>query len=94
MSSASLAAILLFGGQALIPGPSSTDFARALTEFTGQPIDARLIRRLSCRGFEEEPTEMACRWQQKIDGKWHPFTTYVAIDRSGWHLIDEPYRKK
>jgi hypothetical protein len=69
-------------------GPTVAEFAKALAEFTGNPVAVSDVRRLSCKGFEEEPTEAQCYWQQKSGNKWKRFSTYVAVDERGWHLID------
>ncbi len=73
-------------------GPSRAEFARALRVHTGKPVSSADIRKLSCEFFEEEPSEAACKWQQRRGRKWVRFSTYVAVDGDGWHLIDQPYR--
>jgi len=72
-------------------GPTSRAFAKALAEHTGRQVNAADLRRLSCKSFgADEPTEAECRWQQRVRGKWKRYSTYVAVDGRGWHLIDEP----
>jgi len=85
-----LGLMLLSGAHARFAGPTRAEFAKALAEFTRKPINAVDVRRLSCRGFEEEPTEAACEWEQKSGKEWLRFSTYVAVDGSGWLLIDAP----
>jgi hypothetical protein len=90
MLSASMVLLAASAASTASAGPSPTEFAKALTEFTGKPVKVEDIRRLSCEGFDEEPTEAECKWQQRSGKKWARFSTYVAIDGSGWHLIDDP----
>lgn len=86
----------LFGSVALVAaavsfmGPSPAELAKALGEFTGKPVNAFDVRGLSCEGIEEEPTEALCKWDQRKGNEWMQFSTYVAVDGRGWHLIDEP----
>jgi hypothetical protein len=71
-------------------GPNRAEFASALTEFTGKPVSVADLRRVSCERIGEEPTEAICKWQQRRGREWQRFSTYVAVDGRGWHLIDEP----
>ena len=82
--------LALHAAHADAAGPSTAEFANALAEFIGKPVSVADIRRLSCKGIEEEPTEAACSWQQRSGKKWKRFATFVAVDSHGWHLIDEP----
>ena len=70
--------------------PSRPELAKALSEFTGKPVSTADVRRVSCKRIDEEPTEAFCRWQQKRNREWERFSTYLAVDGRGWHLIDEP----
>jgi hypothetical protein len=85
-----------FGAVALVVSgvsfmaPSPAELAEALGEFTGKPVSASDVRGLSCEGIEEEPTEAVCKWDQMKSGEWMQFSTYVAVDGRGWHLIDTP----
>jgi hypothetical protein len=75
-------------------GPSPTEFANALADFSGKQVTVADVRHLSCRGFgADEPTEAECSWQQRIGKSWKPYSTYIAVDGRGWHLIDEPNPK-
>ena len=75
-------------------GPTAREFAKALAAYTGKPVNVKNVRRLSCEGFgEDEPTEAVCNWRQRIGGSWKRYSTYVAVDGRGWHLIDEPNPK-
>jgi hypothetical protein len=85
-----LGLLLLSGANTGVVGPSRVEFAKALAEFTRNPVNASDVRRLSCRGFGEEPTEAACRWEQRNGGDWKRFSTYVAAEGQGWVLIDSP----
>jgi hypothetical protein len=49
------------------------------------PRDVRAVR---CIAPDEEPTEFQCRWQQRIKGSWVKRTTWLAVDRDGWHVMD------
>ncbi len=42
-------------------GPNRADRAKALEQFTGKPVRAADVRRVPCEGFEEKPTEAACK---------------------------------
>jgi len=89
----SLIALLLLSASAGSgsTGPTSQAFAKALAEHTGRQVNAAHLRRLHCKGFgADEPTEAECRWQQRVGGHWKGYSTYVAVDGRGWHLIDEP----
>jgi len=89
-----LIALLLLSGRPAFAGPTPQEFANALAEFTGKAVRVTEVRRLSCAGFgPDEPTEAACSWQQRIGRKWKRYSTYVAVDGRGWHLIDEPNPK-
>jgi hypothetical protein len=76
-------------------GPTPKDFADAVAAFTGKAVKVTNVRHLSCGGFgADEPTEAECSWQQRIGSKWKRYSTYVAVDGDGWHLIDAPYLKR
>lgn len=49
------------------------------------PSDIRAVR---CIAPDEEPTEFECKWQQRIRGGWAKRTTWLALDSSGWHVMD------
>ena len=66
------------------------EMAKAIEAFTGRTVATADVRRVSCVPIEEEPTEAICKWQQRIGNRWLRYSTYVAIDGRGWHLIDEP----
>ena len=46
------------------------------------------IRAIHCVSSDEEPTEFQCKWQQRNNGSWVKRTTWLAIDGSGWHVMD------
>ncbi|MXP30149.1 hypothetical protein GRI58_15170 [Porphyrobacter algicida] len=86
-------ALFLLAGSAgaASEGPTPAEFAKALSEHVGVHVEADDLHRLSCKGFgADEPTEAECRWLQRVRGKWKRYSTYVAVDDRGWHLIDEP----
>jgi len=72
------------------PVPSAAELATALTRQTRKPVPAADVRPLDCEGFAEEPTEFACRWRQRVNGRWLRYSTYFAIDGNGWTIIDWP----
>jgi hypothetical protein len=73
-------------------GPTTQEFASALAEHKGGPVKATDLRHLSCKGFgPDEPTEADCNWRQRVGSTWKRYSTYVAVDGRGWHLIDEPF---
>ena len=89
-----LTALLLLSANPTFAAPTPQEFANALAEFTGKAIKVTDVRRLSCEGFgADEPTEAECSWQQRIGRKWKRYSTYIAVDGHGWHLIDEPNPK-
>jgi len=75
-------------------GPTRSELAQALAAEPHSAVRSPAsIRRVRCSGFEEEPTEFACTWQQReLSGRWSKWSTYVAIDGSGWSLIDDAVR--
>ena len=91
-----IALLLLFApAGAGSAAPTSQEFVVALAEHTGAHVNAADLRRLSCTGFgAEELTEAECRWQQRVGGKWKRYSTYVGVDRRGWHLIDQPKQER
>jgi hypothetical protein len=52
---------------------------------TISPSDIRVIR---CVAPDEEPTEFECAWQQRTRAGWVKRQTWLAIDGTGWHVID------
>lgn len=75
--------------------PTVHEFAKALADHAGSQVDVSDLRRLSCNGFgADEPTEAECSWQQRVGRQWRRYSTYVAVDGTGWHLIDEPKQKR
>ena len=70
--------------------PTSAELAKAIEAFTGRAVAAADVRGVSCLSIEEEPTEAVCKWHQRKGKRWQRYSTYVAIDGHGWHLIDEP----
>ncbi|WP_230772742.1 hypothetical protein [Sphingomonas sp. Leaf4] len=73
-------------------GPSSGDLAKAIHRFTKAKVSITDIRHLSCRQIAEDTTEARCVWQQRHNGRWRRYAGYLALDRSGWLLIDTPVR--
>jgi len=49
------------------------------------PADIRAVR---CTAPDEEPTEFECKWQQRIKGGWVKRATWLAVDGSGWYVMD------
>jgi hypothetical protein len=87
----SLTALLLLSATAGSESPTVKEFAKALADHTGGHVNATDLRRVSCNGFgTDEPTEAKCTWQQRVGSRWQWYSTYVAVDGRGWHLIDEP----
>jgi hypothetical protein len=71
-------------------GPSTGQLADAL-ERHQSTANRPNVRRVRCQSFAEEPTEFACIWRQRgRTGDWEEWSTYVAMDRDGYVLIDEP----
>jgi len=61
---------------------SSPDVAGAVR------ISTSNIRTLSCRAFDEEPTEFLCRFQaREPNGTWRKRSAILAMDRDGWVLL-------
>lgn len=71
--------------------PSSIELARAIKSHTNQPVQTGNVRAINCSGFPEEPTEFECRWEQLAKGQWRRFSAYLAVDKSGWIIIDGPH---
>jgi hypothetical protein len=70
-------------------GPTRAELAKAIAE-PPTAFKAAAIRRLRCAGFgEDEPTEFQCRFEMRgAKGPWRRYSTLVAIDDTGYHLID------
>ncbi len=51
-------------------------------------LPASDVRRVSCVGPDEEPTEFQCTWRQRTPRGWAKRQTWLAIDGRGWHVID------
>jgi hypothetical protein len=45
------------------------------------------IRSVRCIGSDEEPTEFECAWRQRTKHGWAKRTNWLAIDKTGWHVI-------
>jgi hypothetical protein len=76
---------LAIGGCSTGVGPSHAEFADALG------VSQSDIKKLRCHGFAEEPTEFDCHYRLRSkDGDWQDQEVPVAIDGSGWVLIDTP----
>jgi len=77
--------------------PSSKELAAALTRHdttpggTGRTVEAVDLRAIHCAPIEDEPTEFVCRWQQRRGAQWRSYSTWLAVDGSGWGLIDDPH---
>jgi len=85
------APILLLAACATV-GPTTSELRQAIVESKPSADAASPVRRLRCETFEEEPTEFLCRWRQRdASGAWRTWTTYLAVDPKGYHLIDEVY---
>lgn len=86
-----LIALFLLSAGSGLAGPTTQEFANALAEHTGAHVKVTDVRHLSCKGFgADEPTEANCGWQQRSGKNWKRYSTNVAVDGRGWHLIDEP----
>jgi hypothetical protein len=73
--------------------PTPAELARAIGQVSKQRLSPQDVRPLRCTELAEEPTEFECRWAQRIAGRWQRFSTYLAIDGSGWTIIDWPPAK-
>ena len=68
-------------------GPTAEEFTALLSSecFTETPH----LRAFRCKGFEEEPTEFACRYQRQTAGRsWSNEVAVVAMDGPRWIFID------
>ena len=71
-------------------GPTASELGQAIAESRPSGHATPQIRRLQCETFEEEPTEFLCRWRQAdASGAWRNWTAYLAVDSTGYHLIDD-----
>lgn len=82
-------ALVATGGAPLPASPTQAELASAISAFTGRQVAAADVRQIACSGVEE-PTEFACRWQQRSSNRWQRFSGYLAVDGQNWLLIDEP----
>ena len=74
---------------------SPAELARALNHTDGRvdpylkvKISPSEIRVIECVGPDEEPTEFECSWRQREGRGWVRRSNWLAIDGSGWHVID------
>jgi len=72
--------------------PSRGQLAGAITQMTKKRVRPSNLRAIACKPMAEEPTEFACRWQQRSGsaGRWRGYSSILAIDVEGWSLIDLP----
>lgn len=70
--------------------PGRLELVEALGD---RPAHAARLARVSCTGFEEEPTEFHCRYRLIRDGRTERCGAYIAIDGSAWVLIGPPPRR-
>ena len=59
-----------------------------LVPFRTRTMSAGDVRAVRCIAPDEEPTEVQCRWQQRIKGGWARRATWLALDTDGWHVMD------
>lgn len=91
MRRAALLLALLAGACAATPSPTRDELAHALRGYRSvAPTD---ITHIACRGFDEEPTEFACRWREREGGRWQDWQGYLAVSGDGWQTIDSPSRR-
>jgi hypothetical protein len=90
---AALTLIVSSAAAAKEPMPTARELSEALAKQTKSPISPADVRPLKCEGFPEEPTEFECRWAQNVSGKWLRYSTYFAINKDGWQVIDWPPSK-
>lgn len=83
-----LPAVLLLATAATLPGPTKAEFTAAVQAMVPEP--GLKIRRLKCQPIAEEPSEYACNFDKRVGQAWQKWSTFVATDRNGWHLIDAP----
>ena len=91
-----LSALLLLGAcqhNNASVGPSHDELVAAMKsnlEVAG-PLLASVseLRSISCREFDEEPTEYSCGFEAKQPtGDWQNISAIVALDGDGWILLD------
>jgi hypothetical protein len=87
-----MAATIIASAAVAAVGPSESQLAKALAAH--QSLSERpSVRHVRCQSFEEEPTEFVCRWlQRNRAGRLEEWSTYLAVDAKGYHLIDDPGR--
>ena len=68
-------------------GPTPAEFNNLLAaQCEDHSARAKNVR---CKGFEEEPTEFACRYDlPEANGSWKRHDAVVAIDGANWIWID------
>ena len=92
MSTVILAVLALAAadGATLSRTPTPAELAEALRTFTGKTLATADVRRVSCKGVREEPTEFVCKWRQRSGKHWRNYASYLAINGRGIQLIDNP----
>jgi hypothetical protein len=90
---AALLLAVLAGACAATPTPTRSELAQALRAFDGPAVAPEDLTHIACQGFEEEPTEFACRWRQREGRRWRDWESYLALSGDGWIMIDTPARR-
>jgi len=70
--------------------PTTAQLAEALRAFGAGTFAPGDLRAIACEANAQEPTEFNCRWEQRAGGDWTAYSTWLAVQGSGWVLIDDP----
>jgi hypothetical protein len=82
---------ILAAACAATPTLTREELAQALEGYG--PVAPADLTHIACQGFDEEPSEFACRWRQRAGGRWQDWQGYFALSREGWQAIDTPSRR-
>ncbi len=85
-----LTVALLFAVAPSASAPSPAELAEAIRRFSKATVAAQDLRHIACRPIPEEATEAQCNWQRRHGKRWYRYAGYLAVDGSGWLLIDTP----
>ncbi|MCW2410959.1 MULTISPECIES: hypothetical protein [unclassified Sphingobium] len=72
------------------PAPSPDALSQALRDHGSGAVDAGDLRAVTCAETSDAPGAFDCQWEQRRDGNWHPYTSWLALVGAQWTMLDAP----